>query len=164
VAADDRLYTDGWQIRYHDSRPTVFDLLEGASPAAVSKPVAEDQGAQVYRLKAALAIRPGLWRTIEIQGKHTLADLDQALRAAFDHDGSDHLGGFWKLVPRGAKTQLGSQARGATKRTRFRQVDLGDVNPFGGGDGADVQIASLELAVGAASSTCTTSAIGSSTG
>ena len=53
------------------------------------------------------------------------ADLDQALRVAFNHNVLDHLGGFWKLVP-----------RGAAKRTRFREVELGDVNPFGGGDGA----------------------------
>lgn len=56
----------------------------------------------------------------------------------FDHD-FDHLGGFWKLVP-----------RAGTKRgvARYREVDLGSVDPFGEGDGADVTIAELELAVG----------------
>lgn len=148
VAADERLYTDGWQIRYRDSAPTLFDLLEDEAPPAASKPISRDQGAQVYRFKAALAFRPGLWRIIEIQGKQTLADLDQALRAAFNHDVFDHLGGFWKLVPRGAQARSGGQAGGAAKRTRYREVELGDVNPFGAGDGAAVKIAGLELAVG----------------
>jgi hypothetical protein len=137
VAADERLYTDGWQIRYRDSRPTLFDLFDDGRPTAQAKPISKGQGAQVYRFKAALARRSGVWRTVELQGRHTLADLDQALRAAFKHDQLDHLGGFWKLVP-----------RSAAKQTRFREVDLGDVNPFGGGDGAGLQITSLELAVG----------------
>jgi hypothetical protein len=137
VAADERLYTDGWEIKYRDSRSSPFDLFDDEPPAAEAKPISKDQGAQMYRFKAALAFRPGLWRTVEIQGKHTLADLDQALRIAFNHDTLDHLSGFWKLVP-----------RGGSKRTRFREVDLGDVNPFGGGDGENIQLASLELAIG----------------
>jgi hypothetical protein len=36
VAADERLYTDGWQIRYRDSRPTLFDLLEDELPTAAN--------------------------------------------------------------------------------------------------------------------------------
>jgi hypothetical protein len=148
VAADERLDTDGWQIRYRDSRPTIFDLLEAEAPLAAKKRSFRDQGAQVYRFKAALAFRVGLWRTVEIQGKHTLADLDRALRLAFNHDVLDHLGGFWKLVPRGAQARLRDPTRSTAKRTRFREVALGDVNPFGESDGADVKIASVELAVG----------------
>ena len=74
---------------------------------------------------------------IEVQGKQTLADLDRALRSAFDHDTSDHLSGFWKLVQRG-----GSQ------RKRYREVDVGTVNPIEGGEGADTPIAGLGLQAG----------------
>jgi hypothetical protein len=56
---------------------------------------------------------------------------------AFDHDW-DHMGGFWKLVPRG----------GGSKRTSYREVDIGSVDPFDGGDGADNPIAGLGLSVG----------------
>jgi hypothetical protein len=90
---------------------------------------------QVYRLKAALWYRPDLWRAIQIQGEQTLAEFDAILRHAFEHDTFDHLGGFWKLVRRG-------------EGKRFREVDVGDVDPFGGGSGAEVSIAGLELKPG----------------
>jgi hypothetical protein len=86
-------------------------------------------------LKAVLAQRRGLWRTVEIQGKHKLADLDAILRAAFEHDPSDHLGGFWKRIRRG-------------QGKRFRDVDLGTVDPLGEGEGAGVRIAGLGLEPG----------------
>ena len=57
--------------------------------------------------------------------------------SAFNHDW-DHMGGFWKLVPRGGKT----------KRARYREVDIGSINPFGEGDGADTPIAGLGLGIG----------------
>lgn len=53
----------------------------------------------------------------------------------FGHDRSDHLSGFWKLVRRG-------QTR------RFREIDLGHVDPLGGGTGAGIRIAGLGLQVG----------------
>jgi len=137
LAADERLYAYDAQIRYRDSQRTLRDLFHDVQPAAPVKPIPKDQGAQVYRFKAALAFRPGLWRTVEIQGKHTLADLDQTLRTAFNHDPLDHLGGFWKLLP-----------RGTAKRSRFRDVHLGDVDPFEGGSGAGISIASLQLEIG----------------
>jgi hypothetical protein len=94
-----------------------------------------DEAKHVYRFKAALKHRPGLWRTIEIQGKQTLGDFDRVLRDAFDHDWSDHLSGFWKLVRRG-------------QSKRFREIDLGDVDPLGGGSGAGLHIAGLGLQPG----------------
>jgi hypothetical protein len=45
------------------------------------------------------------------------------------------MGGFWKMVPRG----------GSTKRKRYREVDIGSVNPLGEGDGAERSIAGLGL-------------------
>ena len=53
----------------------------------------------------------------------------------FGHDQSDHLGGFWKLIRRG-------QTR------RFREIDLGHVDPLGEGTRADIRIAGLGLQVG----------------
>lgn len=116
----------------------------------------------MYRFRGALAHRQNLWRTIEIQGKQSLADLDRALRGAFGHDNWDHLGGFWKLVPRGAQARSGGK-QSAARRSRYRDVELGDVDPEGGGTGARVKVAELGLAVGTNLSTSMTTAIGSST-
>jgi hypothetical protein len=57
------------------------------------------------------------------------------------------MGGFWKLIPRGGPARTGSQKPSA-RRGREREVELGDVDPEGGGSGAEVKIAELELAVG----------------
>jgi hypothetical protein len=88
----------------------------------------------VYRFVAQLGSRT---RIVEIQGEHTLADLDRALRSAFRHDPYDHLGGFWRLFTRG------------NSQRRRREVRLGDVDPSGGGDGASIPIATLGLQVNA---------------
>jgi hypothetical protein len=151
VATDKRLYTDGWQIRYGDDDRSFMDFLLtdpfGEDRVAPAGRISKEQGAQVYRFRAALRHRLKLWRTIEIQGKQTLGDLDRAMRSAFNHDDWDHLGGFWKLITRGGPGQTGKQKPGA-RRGREREVELGDVHPDGGGSGAKVKLAELELAVG----------------
>jgi hypothetical protein len=131
LAQDSRMRTDGIDIRYAESRSPLERWLGDAAapPEAHFSPA---QGRRVYRFKAAFAHRPGLWRRIEIQGKQTLAEFDAVLRAEFQHDFSDHLSGFWKRIRR------------ATGR-RYREVDLGDINPFGGGRGADLRVAGLGL-------------------
>ena len=63
-----------------------------------------------------------------------MRDLNHFLVKEFKHEW-DHLGGFWKLV-----------RRGGTKR--YREIDLGTVEPFGGGNGADTCIAELDLEEG----------------
>lgn len=134
VNRDPRIKYDGFAIHYSDFRsPFEMMLLEEETPP--EEPFSPAQGRQVYRFKVALWHSPGLWRTIEIQGKQTLAEFDAILRDAFNHDVSDHLGGFWKLVRRG-------------QSKRFREVDLGSVEPFGGGDGAGRHIAALGLRPG----------------
>lgn len=152
VAADKRLNTDGWRILYSDSGLSTLELVAadwlGELPQVSSRPVSKEAGAQVYRFKAALTHRPDLWRTIEIQGRHSLANLDGVLRSSFNHDVSDHLGGFWKLVPRGGPAKPGGKPRGAARQPRYREVELGDVDPEGGGTGTEVKIAELDLAVG----------------
>jgi hypothetical protein len=142
VSNDERMETNGWDIVYRDGKKSMLDSLfeevSGTKRKPRMKSVSKEQKEQVYRFKAELKHRPKIWRVIEIQGKSTLSDFNRILVDVFDHD-FDHLGGFWKLVPRaGAK-------RGVA---RYREVDLGSVDPFGGGDGADVTIAELELAVG----------------
>jgi hypothetical protein len=149
---DERMTSDGWRIHYSDSGFSPLELLAremaGEPRYVPSQPASRAQGEQVYRFKAALAYRPNLWREIEVQGKHTLADLDMALREAFNHDLFDHLGGFWKLTPRGTQAKPGVVKRRAAPKARYREVKLGYVEPMGGGEGVDTKIAGLGLAVG----------------
>ncbi len=137
---DPRMRWTGTDIRYVDwSSPLENIFSDVSSPPTPStspkKHLSKEQKNQVYRFKAYLWHRKGLWRQIEIQGEHTLADFDRILRDAFEHDTFDHLSGFWKLERRG-------QSR------RFREIDLGNINPFEGGEAADILIASLELEPG----------------
>lgn len=134
---DGRMVWLGHDIRYADSfSPLDWPFLgleeeEQLEPLSLSP----EEARQVYQFRAALQYRKGLWRQIELQGEHTLGDFDRLLRDAFQHDSSDHLSGFWKLVRRG-------QSR------RFREVDLGTINPFGEGEATDLLIAGLELKPG----------------
>jgi hypothetical protein len=138
VGEDPRLITDGFRIHYPDSG---FSMLErmvkemnGESAEPPDKSYTREEGQQVYRLRAELARRPSIWREVEVQGKQSLADLDGVLRAAFNHDSSDHLSGFWQRV-----------AREGRARRRYREVKLGDVEPFGGGEGSRTIIVGLRL-------------------
>ncbi len=137
IEQDSRMLYDGFMIRYSDWR-SLFDMfdeaLEESSTVEEAIALSPEQARAVYRFKAAFAFRPGLWRRIEIQGEQTLADFNSILVTAFGHDW-DHLGGFWKRVQRG-------------KSKRYRYIDLGTVDPFGGGEGADTPIASIELQPG----------------
>jgi hypothetical protein len=136
---DPRMMWTGYEIRYTDWR-SPFDafLAPGERPTpAKPEPLTRAQAEQVYRFKASLWHRKGLWRRIAIQGGQTLADLDEILRDAFQHDRFDHLSGFWKLVRRG-------------EGRRFREVDLGNINPYEEGEAAGVKIADLDLQPGGA--------------
>ena len=134
VKQDPRMKLTDLDIAYPEERG-IFDPIfpEEKSPAHEQKFTSE-QGKQVYRFEVAFKYRKGLWRRIEIQGKQTLADFDDILRSTFGHDVSDHLSGFWKRVRRG-------------QSNRFREVDLGSIDPFGGGDGAELQVAGLGIQV-----------------
>jgi hypothetical protein len=134
INRDERMRYDGWAIHYSDWRSPLESMLFGREPTAETG-ISPARGRQVYRFKAALWNRAGLWRRIEIQGEQTLVDFDAILRDAFEHDTFDHLGGFWKRVRRG-------------KGRRFREIDVGDVDPIGGGSGAEVQVAGLRLEPG----------------
>jgi hypothetical protein len=123
IANDARMQWDGFAIHYSAVRSPLDEMLlfeERADHRRPEAPYSQEQARQVYRFKAALQYRPGLWRRLEIQGGQSLAPFDAILpilRHAFHHDTADHLGGFWKLVRRG------------TGRL-FREVDLGDIDPL----------------------------------
>ncbi len=136
IEQDPRMLYDGSMIRYSDWDPLFgpFDDMSEESAAEEVIVLPPEQARAVYRFKAALKYRPALWRLIEIQGEQTLANFNQILVHAFKHDW-DHLGGFWKRVQRG-------------KSKRYRYIDLGTVDPFGGREGADTPIASIELQPG----------------
>jgi hypothetical protein len=138
IINDARMMWDGFAIDYSDVRSPLEEMLffeAHADHRPPEKPHSPEQARQVYRFKAVLQYRPGLWRRLEIQGGQTLADFDAILRQAFHHDTGDHLGGFWRLVRRG------------TGR-RFREVELGDIDPFGGGSGAGQRLGGLGLKPG----------------
>jgi hypothetical protein len=140
---DPRMSWMGSEIRYADWNSPFESMVhelrgEPFQPiSAHQKRLSKQESRQVYRFKAAIWHQRSIWRRIEIRGGQTLADLDRILRIAFQHDTFDHMSGFWKLVRRG-------QSR------RFREVDLGSINPFGEGEVADLQIASLAMNPGEA--------------
>lgn len=136
LSHDQRMRWDGVMIQYSEFRTPLDSILFGTEGTSQrEQPYSRAQARQVYRFKAAFKYRPGVWRRIEIEGRDTLADLDEILRDAFRHDPMDHLGGFWKLVRRGTGQ-------------RFREDELGSVDPLGEGDGADSHIAGLGLKAG----------------
>ncbi|HEX6386044.1 MAG TPA: hypothetical protein VF177_15345, partial [Anaerolineae bacterium] len=138
IQNDPRMEWSGYDIRYPEDlslmERIIPELRQEQSPGARAE-LSPEQAEQVYRFKAYYKYRKGLWRRIEIQGGQTLSEFDDILRDAFQHDRADHLSGFWHLVRRG-------------NTRRFREVDLGSINPFEGGDGADVQVASIGLEPG----------------
>lgn len=138
---DERMLWTSYDIRYAD-RDSPFDSMFNdlmgepkQTPSRRQQSLAKQEAKQVYRFKAAFWHNKSLWRRIEIQGGQTLADFDNILRTAFQHDLMDHLSGFWKLVRRG-------------ESRRFREVDLGNINPFEEGGAEDIQVASLSLKPG----------------
>lgn len=142
LEADGRMRFNGSNICYFDRSLSmldeiIFGMTGKKKPNTVIQKPDRKQMEQIYRFKAALKGNPRIWRMIEIQGNQSLYRFDRSLRSAFQHDTSDHLGGFWKLV-----------SRGEGKTTRYREVDLGDVNPLGGGDGAEVKMAEIKIEVG----------------
>jgi hypothetical protein len=133
IRQDPRMLWLGIDIRYSPQLSPWEAGLFG-KPVAAPPVITTEQGRQVYRFKAALKHRPGLWRLIEMQGEQTLRQFDRELRSAFEHDW-DHMGGFWRRV-----------RRGQTKR--FREIDLGSIDPFGDGEMADTPLAALGLQPG----------------
>jgi hypothetical protein len=131
---DPRMKFDEFSISYPENRGFMESIIDRTPPVTKQK-FTTQQADQVYCFKAMFKHKTSIWRLIEIQGKQTLTDFDDILRDAFNHDPSDHLGGFWKLIRRG-------------QGNRFREMELGDVDPSGEGTGAKLKIAELGLSVG----------------
>ncbi len=87
-------------------------------------------GQQVFRFKVRRG-RRGRIKHFELLGNQTLGDFDAILRNAFNLDPFDHLSGFWIAGERG-----------------LPDLELGTIEPFGGGDAADILIGFLDLEVG----------------
>jgi hypothetical protein len=87
-------------------------------------------GQQVFRFKVRRG-RRGRIKHIELLGNQTLGEFDAILRSAFNLDPFDHLSGFWITEGRG-----------------LPDLELGTIEPFGGGDAADILIGFLDLEVG----------------
>ncbi len=152
VKRDARMKWDGSDIRYSDSftpLEMVFQEATGEETGPSEEPFSPVQARQVYRFKATLRPRKGLWRHIEIRGDQTLADFNSILQEAFQHDW-DHLAGFWKRVRRGSGK-------------RYREIDLGNVDPWGRAAAPTAASPGWGWRRGTPSSTSTTSATGSST-
>ncbi len=142
IVKDPRMTTQGWSICYPDSNSSMLDEIIADKAGqrldvVQNKKSSKAERVQVFRLRVHLKHKTSIWREVEIQGEQTLEDLDNILRAAFLHDTSDHLSGFWKRA-----------ARSGGSRTRYREVDLGTINPFEYTEGADTEIAGLKLQVG----------------
>jgi hypothetical protein len=139
IENDPRIRWRGDDIVYADWQDPFERMFAGEDqpPRVERKQLSRAQAGQVYRFKAYFWYRKSLWRRIEIQGRQTLADFDRILKDAFAHEHFDHLSGFWKLVRRG-------------EGRRFREVDLGTINPFEGGGAEEIRIADLELQLGEA--------------
>jgi len=135
IRKDSRLRKSDFYITYPETRNMMERMLTEGVPVVDEQEFTPEQGEQVYQFRASLRYGRDSLRRVEIQGNYTLADFDFILRSEFGHDSDDHIGGFWKLVRRG-------QTR------KFRKVELGNVNPFGEGTGADIRIAGLGLHVG----------------
>ncbi|HEC92291.1 MAG TPA: hypothetical protein ENI51_04760 [Candidatus Atribacteria bacterium] len=83
---------------------------------------------KVYVFKVALKHRKGFWRRIEVKGDQTFADFDHVIRNVFKHDTWDHLSEFF----------IGEWPQGG----------FGEINPNGGGGGAEKRIEQLGLSEG----------------
>ena len=102
VESDKRVKNDGTTLTYPEE-VSMFErmMLTNAEQLPwVGDNYSKQQSNDIYRFKVSLGFDSPIWRMIEIKAGQTFADLDTAIRDAFGHDTSDHMGGFWKLIPR----------------------------------------------------------------
>jgi len=139
IRLDGRMHENGHQLMYAEHRSMLekmFENLIKTETASLPAALSPEQGGAIYRLKIHPTGNKKLWRQIEILGAQTLRDLNEFLVVEFKHDW-DHMGGFWRLVPRGASK-------------RMREVEIAQVSPFADAEdeGADLRLAELNLEVG----------------
>ena len=138
VEKDERMASDGIALRYPENISPLGHLMlpEDDILPWIKDSYDKKQAQNVYRFKVSLGFDSPVWRVIEIRAGQTFADLDRAIRQAFGHDVYDHMGGFWKLIPRG-KSQK-----------KYREVEIGDINPLGEGTASDLHIGGVDLKPG----------------
>jgi len=138
VERDKRVKNDGTTLSYPEEvSPFERMMLTDAEQLPwVGDNYSKKQSNDVYQFKVSLGFNSPIWRVIEIKAGQTFAELDVAIRDAFGHDRYDHMGGFWKLIPRG-KSQK-----------KFREIEIGDINPFEEGTAADLHIGGMDLKPG----------------
>jgi hypothetical protein len=138
VESDKRVVSDGIILKYLEDMPTFEHLMlpEDEQLPWIRDRYTKKQSNDVYRFKVSLGFGSPVWRVIEITAGQSFADLDVAIRNAFGHDRYDHMGGFWKMIPRG-KSQK-----------KFREMEIGEINPFEGGTAADLHIGGMDLKPG----------------
>ena len=138
IERDKRVKNDGTTLSYQeDVSPIERMMLADADQLPwIGDSYKPSQKNDVYRFKAMLGFNPSIWRIIEIKASQTFSEFDEVLRKSFRHDMSDHMGGFWKLIPRGKS------------KKKFREVEIGDINPLGEGTAADLRVGGLDLKPG----------------
>lgn len=138
VESDQRLKSDGRVLKYPEDVPPFERMLltDAEQLPWINDSYKPAHQNDIYRFKAMLGSTLSIWRIIEIKTGQTFSELDEILRKAFNHDTFDHMGGFWKLIPRGKS------------KKKFREVEIGDINPFGEGTAADLRVGGLDLKPG----------------
>ena len=138
VESDKRVKNDGTILTYsEDLSPFERMMLTDAEQLPwINNSYKAAQQNDVYCFKAMLGFSSSIWRIIEIKAVQTFSEFDEILRKSFNHDMSDHMGGFWKLIPRGKG------------KKKFREVEIGDINPLGEGTAADLSVGGLDLKPG----------------
>jgi hypothetical protein len=138
IENDKRTMSDGVTLRYPENMSPLDHLMlpEHEQLPWIRDSYSRKQSNDVYRFKISLGFDSPVWRVIEIKAGQTFADLDAAIRDAFGHDRYDHMGGFWKMIPRG-KSQK-----------KFREIEIGDINPLEEGTASDVHIGGVDLKPG----------------
>ena len=138
VENDKRVKNDGTTLAYPEEiSPFERMMLTDVEQLPwVGDNYSKKQSNDVYRFKVSLGFNSPIWRVIEIKAGQTFADLDVAIRDACGHDKYDHMGGFWKLIPRGKS------------KKKFREIEIGDINPLEEGTAADLHIGGMDLKPG----------------
>jgi hypothetical protein len=138
VESDKRVMSDGTILKYPEDMPPFDHLMlpDDELLPWIRDNYTKKQSNDIYRFKVSLGFDSPIWRVIEIKAGHTFADLDVAIRNAFGHDRYDHMGGFWKMIARG------------TSQKKFREIEIGDINPLEEGTAADLHIGGMDLKPG----------------
>jgi len=138
VESDKRMMSDGTILKYPEDMPPFEHMMlpDDEHLPWIRNNYTKKQSRDVYRFKVSLGFNSPIWRVIEISAGQTFADLDVAIRDAFGHDRFDHMGGFWKMIPRG------------TSQKKFREIEIGDINPLEEGTAADLHVGGMDLKPG----------------